>query len=186
MPQRIAVITPILRTTRLLLRGVRPADGAAIAVGSGDPQVARFLTDVPTPYPVALATNWAMRRMERGALGQGPTLSVATLAQPEQTIGTVSLRIHRRDGRAELGYWLRVASWGRGYATEATIALISWGFEMGLSKIYSRVMADNVSSIRVLEKIGMKPEGLLRKHVRRGTELIDVCEFSLLSDEWSP
>jgi [ribosomal protein S5]-alanine N-acetyltransferase len=183
MTRRIAA-TPTLQTQRLVLRGVKPSDAQAIAEGSGDSRVAHFLTDVPTPYPVALAAQWAMRRMERGANGQGPTLAITLSAQPNVAIGTVSLRIHKRDSRAELGYWLAASCWGQGLATEANRALIHWGFEMGLAKIYARTMFDNLGSIRVLQKLGMQQEGVLRRHIRRGQALVDVLEFGIFSEDW--
>ncbi len=181
-----AATTPLLRTQRLLLRGLRPSDAPAVAEGSGDIRVAKFLSDVPTPYPVELAAQWIMRRIERGAIGRGPTLAITLAEQGPYgtTLGTVALRIHKRDQRAELGYWLRYDAWGQGIASEATRALTEWGFANGMAKIYARVMSDNDASVHVLEKIGMKQEGLLRNHLRKGNKLVDVLEFAVLLTEW--
>lgn len=181
-----AATTPLLRTQRLLLRGLRPSDASAVATGSGDIRVAKYLTDVPTPYPVELAAQWIMRRIERGASGRGPTLAITLAEQGPYgtTLGTVALRIHRRDQRAELGYWLSHHAWGQGIASEATRALTEWGFATGLAKIYARVMADNDASVHVLKKIGMKQEGLLRNHLRKGNKLVDVLEFGVLLAEF--
>ncbi len=179
--------TPLLRTPRLLLRGLRPSDAPAVAEGSGDIRVAQFLTDVPTPYPVEMAAQWIMRRIERGAIGRGPTLAITHADEGPygHTLGTVALRIHKRDQRAELGYWLCADAWGQGIATEATHALTAWGFGTGLAKIYARVIAGNAASVRVLTKIGMRQEGLLRNHLRKGNKLLDVLEFGVLATEWA-
>jgi RimJ/RimL family protein N-acetyltransferase len=60
-----------------------------------------------------------------------------------------------RDGDLELAFRLRRASWGRGYATEAAGAVISYGFEdLGARRIVADVDADNEASSRVLEKLG--------------------------------
>jgi [ribosomal protein S5]-alanine N-acetyltransferase len=178
---------PMIRTARLLLRGMRPSDAVAVAEGSGDQRVAQFLTDVPTPYPLELATQWIMRRIERGASGRGPTLAI-TLADDGPygiALGTVALRIHPRDQRAELGYWLRFDAWNQGYASEATRAITRWGFANGLGKIYARVMSNNQASVRVLQKLGMQQEGYLRSHLRKGKALMDVVEYAVLRQDWT-
>ncbi len=54
---------PILTTERLLLRELRLADAPTVAAGAGDPRVARFLIEVPSPYPLALARRWIASRL---------------------------------------------------------------------------------------------------------------------------
>ena len=68
---------PILIMPRLLLRELRPGDAAAVAAGAGDRRVARFLIDVPSPYPVALARRWIAGRVAWWELGRGITFAIA-------------------------------------------------------------------------------------------------------------
>jgi ribosomal-protein-alanine N-acetyltransferase len=176
---------PSLVTERLVLRELQVADAAAIATGAGDRRVARFLIQVPSPYPVALARRWLDARVEWWEQGRGVTLAIARRSHPHICLGTVSLRRYSRDHRAELGYWLSASAWGSGIATEACTAAVEFGFrELNLARIYAQVLAGNRASQRVLEKLGMVTEGVKRAHVRKGDKLLDVVFYGLLRDEW--
>lgn len=177
---------PSLVTERLLLRELQIGDAAAIAAGAGDRRVARFLIQVPSPYPVALARRWLAARVDWWEQGRGVTLAIARRTHPHICLGTVSLRRYSRDHRAELGYWLAASAWGSGIATEACSAAVGFGFrELNLARIYAQVLADNLASQRVLDKLGMVTEGVKRKHVKKGDRLCDVIMYGLLRDEWS-
>ena len=176
---------PTLTTARLVLRELLPGDAAAVAAGAGDPKVAQYLLQVPSPYPVSLARSWVMHRIEWWQLGRGVTYGIARPDAPGQLIGTVSLRRYLRDRRAELGYWLAAAAWGQGYATEAAHAAIDFGFhQLGLARVYAQVIAGNRGSLRVLDKLGMVNEGVKRQHVFKARRLHDIVLYGLLRDEW--
>ena len=174
-----------ITTDRLVLRDLRLEDARAVATRAGDRRVARFLIQVPSPYPVSLAARWIAGRIDWWTLGRGITLAIALAKAPDDLLGTVSLRKFARDRRAELGYWLGADAWGRGYATEATDAIVNFGFrELSLERIYAQVLAGNAASCRVLDKLGMIDEGVRRRHVRKGKKLVDVHMYGLLRDEW--
>ncbi len=176
---------PQLDTERLVLRALDLDDAAAVAERAGDRRVARYLIAVPSPYPVSLASRWIMARIAWWPQSRGITLAITARAEPQQLLGTVSLKRVARDERAELGYWLGADAWGKGYATEAANALVDFGFrELGLSRIYAQVLEGNDVSCRVLEKVGMLSEGIRRRHVRKGKKLCDVTLFGLLREEW--
>ena len=177
---------PVLVTERLLLRELRVADAPAVAAGAGDERVARYLIEVPSPYPVALARRWITGRIAWWELGRGVTLAIARREAPDALLGTVSLRRNTRDRRAELGYWLAAPAWGHGYATEAVIAAAGFGFrQLALARIYAQVLVGNDASVRVLAKLGMVNEGTKRRHIRKGRRLHDVVFYGLLREEWS-
>lgn len=105
------------------------------------------------------------------------------------TIGHVSLfKDNRREGvaSAELGYWLGSCYWGSGYMTEAASALCDEGFskKVGLDIIAAQCGPSNLRSARVLEKIGFKKEGILRRayHIYTGEDR-DCVVWSLLAKE---
>ena len=176
---------PVLITKRLLLRELRLSDAPAVATGAGDPRVAQFLIEVPSPYPVALARRWIHGRLAWWELGRGVTLAITRRDAPDALLGTISLRHHARDRRAELGYWLAVAAWGCGYATEAARAAVDFGFrQLALARIYAQVIVGNDASMRVLAKLGMVAEGTKRRHIRKGRRLHDVVFYGLLREEW--
>jgi len=177
---------PVLITERLMLRELRLSDAPAVAAGAGDERVAQFLIEVPSPYPVALARRWISARIAWWELGRGVTLAIARRDAPDALLGSVSLRRHVRDRRAELGYWLAAAAWGHGYATEAAAAAVDFGFrQLALARIYAQVIVGNDASMRVLEKLGMVNEGTKRQHIRKGRRLHDVVFYGLLREEWS-
>jgi [ribosomal protein S5]-alanine N-acetyltransferase len=176
---------PTLVTERLSLRELQLEDAAAIAAGAGDRRVARFLIQVPSPYPVALARRWLAARVEWWEQGRGVTFAITRRSHPHIALGTVSLRRFSRDQRAELGYWLAAGAWGSGFATEACTAAIDFGFrELSLARVYAQVLAGNRASQRVLDKLGMVTEGVKRQHVLKGDKLCDVVLYGLLRDEW--
>jgi [ribosomal protein S5]-alanine N-acetyltransferase len=176
---------PLIVTERLALRELRLGDAPAVAEFAGDPRVAQFLLAVPSPYPVALATRWIAGRIAWWSQGRGVTLAIVRREAPDALIGSASLRWFLRARRAELGYWLGAASWGAGFATEAAGALVDFGFrDLELERIWAQVLEGNDASCRVLDKLGMLPEGVRRRHVRKAGRLRDVTLFGILHDEW--
>jgi ribosomal-protein-alanine N-acetyltransferase len=183
---RLAGRPPLIVTKRLVLRELRDSDASAVSARAGDRRVARYLLQVPSPYPVSLAARWIAGRIEWWDRGRGVTLAIARREAPDEVLGTASLRTYARDRRAELGYWLGTDAWGHGFATEAAGALVDFGFrELRLQRIYAQVLEGNAASCRVLEKLGMLDEGVRRRHVRKGKRLCDITMFGLLRTEWS-
>src|SRR6185295_14357895 len=78
----------------------------------------------------------------------------------------------RPSGAVEMGYWIARAHWGRGYATEASIALIDIARTLGIAQLEGSHFIDNPASGRVLEKLGFRPLGITapRLSCARGTE----------------
>jgi [ribosomal protein S5]-alanine N-acetyltransferase len=176
---------PTLVSERLALRPLCRADAYAIAEQAGDRRVARYLADVPSPFPVALAMRWVTARIERWERGGGPTYAITERAAGPSLLGTISMRSVPRDRRAELGYWLGHASWGRGLASEAVLRTLQWGFaESDLHRVYAQVISSNRRSHRVLQKAGMTLEGTRRGHLRKGRRFVDVDQYGVLRDEW--
>ena len=91
------------------------------------------------------------------------------------------------DIQGHIGYKLAKEHWGKGYATEAAKALTDYGFtELNLHRVYATVHPDNAASIRVLEKVGMIPEGRLREHILYRDGYRDSLIYSILEQEWKP
>lgn len=188
-----SVRSPRIATARLLLRELWFNDARAVARSVGDRRVARQLVHVPSPYTTSLARRWIRSRVEWWPLGRGVALAITARDEPAILLGAVSLRTRRRPresarspGAAELGYWLAPAAWGRGYATEATAALVEFGFRtLGLARIDAQVFTGNTASMRVLEKLGMTREGILPQHLRSGGRLHDVVCYGLSRAAWA-
>jgi len=101
-------------------------------------------------------------------------------------IGDASIGIESvRNKRAEIGFTLRRDNWGRGLATEASLLLLAFGFDqLGMHRIAATSHPDNVASHRVLEKIGMAPEGRIRDHLFFNGAWQDSLTFAILEPEW--
>jgi len=165
-------------TERLTLRPPQLTDAAAIYTGyAGDPLATRYLTWKPH---VDIAVT---RDFLHGLAGESrPDELVWALcerARSEHVIGMLSLR--PAGFKAELGYVLAPALWGRGYMAEAVRAVVEHGLGAGLYRVAAFCDVENFQSARVLEKAGMQREGLLRRyalHPNLGNEPRDVFMFA--------
>lgn len=87
--------------------------------------------------------------------------------------------------RAEVGYMIARSRWNKGYATEASQVVLAFGFGvMHLNRIHATVYPENSASIKVLEKLGMKYEGLLRSYMFCNNQFQDRKMYSILKNEW--
>ncbi len=100
-------------------------------------------------------------------------------------VGDIVLEVDHPNVIANLGYAIAREHWGKGFATEAAQAVVAYGFRtFKLAKIFARADPRNVGSVRVLEKVGMQREGLLRSHVVRRGERADRVYYGLLRAAW--
>ncbi|ADU32401.1 GNAT family N-acetyltransferase [Evansella cellulosilytica] len=87
---------------------------------------------------------------------------------------------------AEIGYVLSPDYWGKGITTEAAEKVIEFGFnKMDLVRIQAKCFVDNNASARVMEKIGMRYEGTLRKAAFIKGKHEDLKVYSILREEYS-
>ena len=178
------LIPPVLRTDRLRLRPFTAADAPAVQVLAGAREIADTTRQIPHPYADGLALAWIATHAELHAEDRALTLAVEVPEGP-RLCGAIGLRLAREDRHAELGYWIGVADWGRGFCTEAAQAVLDFGFEsLRLHRVYAMYFARNPASGRVLEKLGMAREGLLRGHVRKWGVFEDLVLQGILREEW--
>ncbi len=176
---------PVLTTERLRLRPFTLLDAPEIQRLAGAREVAAGTLRIPHPYPDGLAEAWVLS--QRGAYERGEDLALAIVRLEDGAlVGAIGLAFARDDGHAELGYWIGVPYWGRGYATEAARAVLSYGFRaLGLQRIHARHFASNPASGRVLRKIGMTYEGRQRRHVRKWDRLEDLELYGILEEDFA-
>ena len=171
---------PVLETPRLLLRPFVLADAADVQRLAGAPEVADTTLNLPHPYREGVAEAWIGSHASRFAEGGGVNYAI-TFRADGALMGSISLIVTRQHRRAELGYWLGVPFWGQGYMTEAAGALVARGFALlDLHKIEATHMTRNPASGRVMEKVGMTLEGLLREHVFKNGGLEDLAVYGIL------
>jgi ribosomal-protein-alanine N-acetyltransferase len=173
-------VAPLLRTARLTLGPLESRDAEALITLAGAFEIADTTATIPHPYtPDDARIFLALDAAERVS---GGAVRFAVRPDGEALAGIVSLHQIDRDRlRAELGYWIGVPWWGKGYATEAARAVVRYGFdELGLHKIHAHYMTRNPASGKVLERIGMRQEGLLRDEVRKWGRFEDVVVCGVL------
>lgn len=104
-----------------------------------------------------------------------------------EAVGNIGLRIGDDIERhsAEVWYWLGETYWGRGIITAALKAITHHAFnELNLIRVYAMPFARNTASIKVLEKVGYKQEGLLRWSAIKDDVVLDKLIFAYLSSDW--
>lgn len=171
---------PELRTKRLLLRPFTLADASDVQRLAGAAEVADTTLNVPYPYADGMAEAWMAGHAEQFLYRTGVIYAITRHEEPG-VCGCVSLGITSPHSRAELGYWLGVPFWGLGYATEAAAALVDYGFRgLGLHRITASHFARNPASGRVLQKVGMTREGLLRAHVLKDGAYEDLVVYGMV------
>jgi RimJ/RimL family protein N-acetyltransferase len=162
----------VLETARLTLRAPSLADAKVIAALVNDRRIAENTASIPHPYGIADAE--AFIRHVSGS--ETDTAFVITLAD-ETPIGGCGLKRDR--GKApEIGYWLGVPYWGKGYATEAARALIDHAFgDLGLDLLEADARVSNPASRRVLEKCGFQWSGVVLRRIRAIASSAPVDRF---------
>jgi ribosomal-protein-alanine N-acetyltransferase len=176
-----------LPSPRLRLRPIAATDLPDLLVVNGDPEVTRFLP-YATWQTAADGEAWFARMQTLAAAGTSQQL-VVQRRDDGRVIGTALLFRHDEASvRAELGYALGRAHWGRGLMREALHALCGHAFgPMGLRRLEAEVNPANVASSTLLGALGFTHEGCLRQRwVAKGSAPYDTHFYGLLAHEWPP
>ncbi|MEV4426788.1 GNAT family N-acetyltransferase [Streptomyces sp. NPDC049602] len=167
-----------LTTRRLLLRPHDPSDEDAVLAACQDPDI-QWWTDLPTPYERRHAAFYLGELVPRG--WQDDTMyHFAVVARDSATL-VASANIHCHAGTWGVGYWTVAEHRGRGYATEAVLALARWAFtDRDVQRLEWRAEAGNWGSWAVAKKAGFTMEGLLRAAQSSNESLRDSWIGALL------
>jgi len=175
---------PEIKTERLLLRGFKPADAPEIQELAGAYDVAEMTLNIPHPYLEGMAETWMASHQKDFESGRGVVFAMIE-THSGKLIGAVGLMATMKFRRAELGYWVGKPFWGKGYATETSEAVLRYGFEeMQLNKICATHMMRNPASGKVMQKIGMEQEGILKQHALKWGEFVDLAAYGILLESW--
>ena len=175
---------PRLTTDRLVLRPFSLTDAKDVQRLAGDREVAAT-TQVPHPYEDGMAEEWIGGH--ESAFQKGSEVVLAITLRSGGLVGAIGLHINEEHRRGELGYWIGKAFWNRGFCTEAVRAVVRYGFqERRLNRIEARHMTRNPASGRVMEKAGMKLEGILRGQLLRSDSFEDVAIYGILACDLDP
>ncbi|HRQ78953.1 MAG TPA: GNAT family N-acetyltransferase [Gemmatimonadaceae bacterium] len=180
---------PTLQTPRLSLRPLRADDAPTLLRELNDVEVARETLNIPHPYSMARAEEFLADIPKRFEAGKGVVWAIvdAANAAAGALIGAVGLNLTRAHRRAELGYWIAKSRWGQGIATEASRAVIAYGFDaLGLHRIDAHHFVENPASGAVMRKLGMQREGRLRAMVWRDGVPRDLELYAVLATDPRP
>jgi ribosomal-protein-alanine N-acetyltransferase len=175
---------PTLTTERLTLRPFVPDDAFESERLAGRREIADTTLTIPHPYPHGAAAEWILTHTPAWENGSAATFAVVE-TKSGRFVGVTSLMINREHRRAELGYWIALDRWNRGYATESNRRLMDFGFEvLGLHRIEARHFLRNPASGRVMLKLGMQAEGVERDWAMKGDCFESLAVYSILEPEW--
>lgn len=170
----------VIKGKRVTLRKLRMSDADKITEYCKDPSISRWTRSIPYPYKRKHAIDfikknfktWGKERYNYGIICQ------------REFVGTVCL-MPKEEGIAELGYWIGKKHRGKGYATEASRMIMKEGFErLKLHKIYADHVKENPASGRVMQKIGMKKEGIMREQIKKQGKYRDLIQYGILRTEF--
>ena len=175
------MIANVLHSERFLLRPFRLDDAAAVFAYASDPAFLQYLP-IPMPYTRAHAEQFvaAQAALDRDV---HPSWAIEIAGKPK---GGLNIRFSADHRLAEIGYGLAPALWNQGIATEAARLLVSAAFAAypQLTRIQATADSRNHASVRVMQKVGFRREGLLRRQrVCRGA-LTDQIICAVLRDDW--
>ena len=170
---------PVLETKRLALRMPRLEDAKTMVALANDRRIAENTARIPHPYKLADAEGFI------GGANKGAADAVFLITLHDRTIigacGVTAL-----DDQAELGYWLGVPYWGKGYATEALHAVIDYAFtDLGHEAVNAGARVTNPASRRVLEKCGFQWTGVGLYRIRAINSSAPIDRFRLERGIWS-
>ena len=164
----------------LVLRPFTPADAPTVRLLAGAAEVAATTLHIPHPYPEGAAEAWIDGHAESAAAGRALTWAIERSADGV-LLGAIGIHPVTAHNRAEIGYWLGVPYWGRGYMTAAARRVVAFGLqEMGLHRVQATCLPHNRASSRVMEKAGMTYEGLLRGYILKDGVYEDLAMYAVL------
>ena len=171
---------PVLESARLTLRAPRFEDAQAMTALVNDRRIAENTSRIPHPYGLADARAF----LTAANTGDGDIVFLITSAGGS-IIGCCG--IAKLDGETpEIGYWLGVAFWGQGYATEAARAVIDHAFgELGYDTLLAGARVNNPASRRVLEKCGFQWTGVGLYRIRALASSAPCDRFRLDRGLWA-
>lgn len=172
----------MITTARLELRHFRPADAEAFAAYRSIPEVARFQS-----WEAPFTLDYARTTVADFATGDplAPGWFQYAIDLDGRLIGDIGLNTADNLMQAELGFTLAPAYQGKGYATEAVDALLEQLFtERELHRVSAECDARNVSSARLLQRVGFRQEGFRPQYSWYKEEWTDDLLFGLLHRDW--
>lgn len=171
---------PVIKTERLILSHLEEKDIPFIVEYLQHKIYSDLTSNIPYPYTESDARFWLKMSEEAFENNSGYTFGIRN--KEGQIIGAIGLH-DRDDDKAELGYWIGMPYWNKGYVTEAAKAIIDFGFKkLNFNKIFATHFPHNPASGKIMKKIGMKKEAFLKEEVKKDGEYFDLVMYSIFNN----
>ncbi|HEX2741953.1 MAG TPA: GNAT family N-acetyltransferase [Rubrobacter sp.] len=168
-----------IETQRLHMRAFQPNDWQAVYDYTSDSAVMMYIPEGPF-------TSEQAKTFVADNMGEQAHAVAVLLKTADMLVGHMVFHPWFAPQTYEIGWVFNSAYHGQGYATEAAVALLQYGFEaLHLHRIIATCQPENVASWRVMEKLGMRREAHFRKCIRRpGNQWWDEYFYALMEEEW--
>lgn len=164
------------------LEPISQAHAPEVQALASDPLIAAT-SNVPHPYPSDGAVTWIRYTLAQRELGYEINFAIIHDGHLVGVCGVLNIASTPR--RGELGYWIGVPYWNRGYASTAAGELVRMAFlEHGLDELYSSCLVRNPASFRVLEKTGFRHVGYGTHRDQKWSANDRFALFELTKKEW--
>lgn len=172
-----------IETNRLLLRLFKETDAPEVTKLCNNYNLYKNTLYLPYPYSIEDALSWIKNHLDNFNDNKYFEFAI-TDKVTGKLYGAIALSKHQKFNNGELAYWVGEEYWGNGYATEAAKAILEFAFiEKQYHRVFARYFHSNPASGKVIEKIGMRKEGVLRNHVMKENKYIDLVYYGILKHE---
>ncbi len=167
-----------IKTKRLLIREFEFKDWQAVYAYTSDINVMKYI-------PEGVFTEKDAKEFVSKNTGDDAEKFPVVLIAEDILIGHIVFHKYFGEHTYEIGWVFNPKYQKRGYASEAAKAILGYGFkEMNLHRIIATCQPENIPSYRVMEKVGMRREGLFKKCIPKGNEWWDECYYAILEEEF--
>ncbi len=167
-----------LRTERLIIRDFEKEDWKEVYKYTSQETVMEYM-------PEGVLTQEETKKFIRENMGASAKKFPVILIDKKILIGHIEFFKYFGEHSYEIGWAFNPEYYNKGYASEAALALLKYGFEvLELHRIVATCQPENVPSYRVMEKIGMRREGYFKKCIPHGDGWWDEYSYGILEEEW--
>jgi [ribosomal protein S5]-alanine N-acetyltransferase len=175
------MINTMLKTKRLRISPLAQSDADQLYRLFSDPEIILHNLTLPRPFSKAVAETWITQLPENFKL-----FSIRRTDR-KQLIGVAGLMLKADSGIAEYAAWMGIPFRGKGYDSEASKALLAYGFEtFNLHRIFTTSLQQDRNGRSTWQKIGMMYEGCLRQHQQYWGNLVDLHIHGMLRQHFLP
>jgi RimJ/RimL family protein N-acetyltransferase len=176
-------ISKTMTTERLLLRSFTKADAEIVTRLCNNYNIYKNTLTLLYPYTLDCAMSWIEHHNENFNEDKLYEFAICDRGTGALYVA-IALSNHQRYDNGELSYWVGQPFWGNGYATEAAKAILDFAFDVKeYHKVYARHFASNPASGQVIQKIGMKKEGVLMDHVKKEDRYEDLIYYGIVRNK---